>query len=313
VDRQVTALRAVARRLGAGLVVLWVAATAAYLALLAAPGDTVDNIVADGADTPQIRAEIIAEWGLDRPAVVQYLDYLGRLGGGDLGRSYLLQRPVTEVIGEQLAPSLRLAVAAAGLGVLLALLIAVATAGDRRQWLRRVSSGTEMLLVSTPSFLIGLLLLSVLSFRFGFFPVSGDQGTAALVLPAVTLALPIAGLLAQVLRDGIDRALDEPFVLTARSRGVRERTVLVRHAFRHAVLPAVSLAGWVFGIVVGGTVIVEQVFGRPGLGQVTLSAVTTRDMPVVLAVVTLSAAGYVVVNTTADLAYLLVDPRLRRS
>ncbi|MGW3786723.1 ABC transporter permease [Micromonospora chokoriensis] len=308
-----TALRAVARRLGAGLVVLWVAATAAYLALLAAPGDTVDNIVADGADTPQIRAEIIAEWGLERPAIVQYLDYLGRLGGGDLGRSYLLQRPVTEVIGEQLAPSLTLAVAAAGLGVLLAVLIAVVTAGDRRPWLRRVSSGTELLLVSTPSFLIGLLLLSVLSFRFGLFPVAGDQGTAALVLPAVTLALPIAGLLAQVLRDGIDKALDEPFVLTARSRGVRERLILVRHAFRHAFLPAVSLAGWVFGIVVGGTVIVEQVFGRPGLGQVTLSAVTTRDMPVVLAVVTLSAAGYVVVNTTADLAYLLVDPRLRRS
>ncbi|MFG1886094.1 ABC transporter permease [Micromonospora sp. NPDC049102] len=306
-------VRTVARRLGAGLVVLWVAATAAYLALLAAPGDTVDNIVGDGADTPQIRAEIIADWGLDRPAVVQYLDYLGRLGGGDLGRSYLLQRPVTEVIGEQLAPTLTLAVAAAGLGVLLALLIAVATAGNRRPWLRRLSSGTELLLVSTPSFLIGLLLLSVLSFRFGFFPVSGDQGVVALVLPAVTLALPIAGLLAQVLRDGIDKALDEPFVLTARSRGVRERTVLVRHALRHAVLPAVSLAGWVFGIVIGGTVIVEQVFGRPGLGQVTLAAVTTRDMPVVLAVVTLSAAGYVVVNTTADLAYLLVDPRLRRS
>ncbi|MET8525903.1 ABC transporter permease [Micromonospora sp. NPDC005172] len=306
-------VRAVARRLGTGLVVLWVAATAAYLALLAAPGDTVDNIVGDGADTPQIRAEIIADWGLDRPAVVQYLDYLGRLGGGDLGRSYLLQRPVTEVIGEQLAPTLTLAVAAAGLGVLLALLIAVATAGYRRPWLRRLSSGTELLLVSTPSFLIGLLLLSVLSFRFGLFPVSGDQGVVALVLPAVTLALPIAGLLAQVLRDGIDKALDEPFVLTARSRGVRERTVLVRHALRHAVLPAVSLAGWVFGIVIGGTVIVEQVFGRPGLGQVTLSAVTTRDMPVVLAVVTLSAAGYVVVNTTADLAYLLVDPRLRRS
>ncbi|MFI6234762.1 ABC transporter permease [Micromonospora sp. NPDC050784] len=306
-------VRAVARRLGAGLVVLWVAATAAYLALLAAPGETVDNIVGDGADTPQIRAEIIAEWGLQRPAVVQYLDYLGRLGGGDLGRSYLLQRPVAEVIGEQLAPTLTLAVAAAGLGVLLALLVAVATAGDRRPWLRRVSSGTELLLVSSPPFLIGLLLLSVLSFRFGLFPVSGDRGIAALVLPAITLALPIAGLLAQVLRDGIDRALDEPFVLTARSRGLRERTVLVRHAMRHALLAAVSLAGWVFGIVVGGTVIVEQVFGRPGLGQVTLTAVTTRDMPVVLAVVTLSAAGYVVVNTAADLAYLLVDPRLRRS
>ncbi|SCE80042.1 peptide/nickel transport system permease protein [Micromonospora matsumotoense] len=306
-------LRAVARRVATGLVVWWAAATAAYLALLAAPGDTVDSIVGDGADTPQIRAQIIAEWGLDRPAVGQYLDYLWRLAGGDLGRSYLRQRPVAEVIGEQLAPTATLAVTAAGLGVLLAVTVAVGTAGRRRRWPRRVSSGVELLLVSTPSFLIGIVLLSVLSFRYGLFPVAGDQGPAALVLPAVTLALPIAGLLAQVLRDGLDRAWDEPFVLTARARGVRERTVLLRHALRHALLPAVTLAGWLFGILLGGAVIVEQVFGRPGLGQVTLNAVTSKDMPVVLAVVTLSAAGYVVVNTAADLTYLLVDPRLRRS
>ncbi|MEU8372669.1 ABC transporter permease [Micromonospora sp. NPDC048894] len=306
-------LRAVARRVVAGLVVLWAAATAAYLALLAAPGDTVDSIVGDGADTPQIRAQVIAEWGLDRPAVGQYLDYLWRLAGGDLGRSYLRQRPVAEVIGEQLAPTATLAVAAAGLGVLLAVAVVVGTAGRRRRWPRRVSSAGELLLVSTPPFLIGLVLLSVLSFRYGLFPVSGDQGPAALVLPAVTLALPIAGLLAQVLRDGLDRALDEPFVLTARARGVRERTVLLRHALRHALLPAVTLAGWLFGILLGGAVIVEQVFGRPGLGQVTLSAVTGKDMPVVLAVVTLSAAVHVLVNTAADLTYLLVDPRLRRS
>ncbi|WKU06084.1 ABC transporter permease [Micromonospora sp. HUAS LYJ1] len=306
-------LRAVARRVAAGLVVLWAAATAAYLALLAAPGNTVDSIVGDGADTPQIRARIIAEWGLDRPPVVQYLDYLWRLAGGDLGRSYLLQRPVAEVIGEQLAPTATLAVAAAGLGVLLAVVVAVGTAGRRRRWPRRVSSAAELLLVSTPPFLIGIVLLSVLSFRYGLFPVAGDQGPTALVLPAVTLALPIAGLLAQVLRDGLDRALDEPFVLTARARGVRERTVLLRHALRHALLPAVTLAGWLFGILLGGAVIVEQVFGRPGLGQVTLNAVTSKDMPVVLAVVTLSAAVYVMVNTAADLTYLLVDPRLRRN
>ncbi|MEV4845932.1 ABC transporter permease [Micromonospora matsumotoense] len=306
-------LRAVARRVATGLVVWWAAATAAYLALLAAPGDTVDSIVGDGADTPQIRAQIIAEWGLDRPALGQYLDYLWRLAGGDLGRSYLRQRPVAEVIGEQLAPTATLAVTAAGLGVLLAVTVAVGTAGRRRRWPRRVSSGVELLLVSTPPFLIGIVLLSVLSFRYGLFPVAGDQGPAALVLPAVTLALPIAGLLAQVLRDGLDRAWDEPFVLIARARGVRERTVLLRHALRHALLPAVTLAGWLFGILLGGAVIVEQVFGRPGLGQVTLSAVTSKDMPVVLAVVTLSAAVYVVVNTAADLTYLLVDPRLRRS
>ncbi|MFC4144763.1 ABC transporter permease [Micromonospora mangrovi] len=306
-------LRAVTRRIGTGLVVLWAASTAAYLALLAAPGDTVDAIVGDGADTPQIRAEITAEWGLDRPPLVQYLDYLRRLAEGDLGRSYLLHRPVAEVIGEQLAPTLTLAAAAAGLGVLLALALATATAGDRRPWLRRASSGTELLLVSTPTFLIGIVLLTVFSFRLGLFPVAGDQGLAALVLPAITLALPIAGLLAQVLRDALDRALDEPFVLTARSRGLRERAVLLRHALRHALLPAVTLAGWLFGILLGGAVIVEQVFGRPGLGQVTLAAVTGKDIPTVLAVVTLSAAVYVVVNTAADLAYLLIDPRLRRS
>ncbi|RIV37561.1 ABC transporter permease [Micromonospora radicis] len=306
-------LRAVLRRVAAGVVVLWVAATAAYLAVLAAPGDTVDTLIGDGADTPQIRAAIIAEWGLDRPALLQYLDYLWRLAHGDLGRSYLLQRPVAEVIGEQLAPTLILSLAAATLGVLLALIIAAVTAGDRRPWLRRLSSGTELLLVSTPPFLIGLVLLSVLSFRLGLFPVAGDAGPRALVLPAVTLALPIAGLLAQVLRDGVDRALDEPFVLTARARGLREGVVLARHALRHALLPAVTLAGWLFGTLLGGAVIIEQVFGRPGLGQVTLTAVTGKDMPVVLAVVTLSAAVYVVVNTAADLVSLLVDPRLRRS
>ena len=306
-------LYAVTRRITGGLIVLWIAATGAFLALLAAPGDTVDSIIGDGADTPQIRAQITAEWDLDRSPPVQYLDYLSRLVTGDLGRSYLLQRPVSEIIGEQFAATVTLALAAAGLGVLLALVLAVATAGDRRPWLRRISSGAELLLVSTPSFLIGIVLLSVLSFRFGLFPVSGDQGTAALVLPAVTLALPITGLLAQVLRDGLDRALDEPFVLTVRSRGVPETAVLLRHALRHALLPAVTLAGWLFGILLGGAVIVEQVFGRPGLGQVTLTAVTSSDMPVVLAVVILSAAVYVVVNTTADLAYLLIDPRLRRS
>ena len=300
----------VLRRLATGLVVLWAAATAAYLALLAAPGNTVDSIIGDGADTPQIRGEIISEWGLDRPAVVQYLTYLWRAAHGDLGRSYLLQRPVRDVLGDQLAPTLQLALAAAVLGITLALVLAVTT---RRPWSRRVSSTVELVLVSTPPFLIGIVLLSVFSFRLGLFPVAGDRGLGALVLPAVTLALPIAGVLTQVLRDGIDRALEEPFVVTARARGLPERAVLVRHALRHALLPAVTLLGWLTGILLGGVVIVETVFGRPGLGQVTLQAVTSEDMPVVLAVVVFSAFAYVVVNTLADLAYLVVDPRLRRS
>ncbi|WP_305783200.1 ABC transporter permease [Symbioplanes lichenis] len=303
-------MNAVIRRILSGVVVLWAAATAAYLALLAAPGTTVDTIVGDGADTPEIRARIVAEWGLDRPEIVQYVSYLGRVAHGDLGRSYLLQRPVSDVVGAQLGPTLRLAVAAAGLGIVLALVLALTT---RRPWARRVSSSAELVLVSTPPFLIGIVLLSVFSFRLGWFPVSGDKGIAALVLPALTLALPVAGVLTQVLRDGLDRALDEPFAVTARSRGLGESAVLVRHALRHALLPAIALAGWLFGVLLGGAVIIESVFGRPGLGSVTLLAVTSKDMPVVLAVVVLSATVYVVLNTVADLAYLVVDPRLRRS
>ncbi len=298
------------RRLATGLVVLWAAATAAYLALLAAPGTTVDAIVGEGADTPLIRAQIISEWHLDRPAVVQYLDYLWRAGQGDLGRSYLLQRPVSEVIGSQLRPTLTLAAVAGLLGVVLALILAITT---RRPWARRVSSTAELVLVSTPSFLIGIVLLSIFSFRLGWFPVSGGQGVAALVLPAVTLALPVAALLTQVLRDGLDRALDEPFVVTARARGLGERAVLVRHAVRHALLPVITLTGWLFGVLLGGAVIIETVFGRPGLGQVTLQAVTSEDLPVVLAVVVFSAFVYVAINTLADLACLVIDPRLRRS
>jgi peptide/nickel transport system permease protein len=300
----------VLRRVIAGLVVLWAAATAAFLALLAAPGDTVDSIIGDGADTPLIRADIIREWHLDRPPAVQYLDYLWRAGHGDFGRSYLLQRPVSEVLAGQLRPTLTLALTAGALGVLLALVLAVTT---RRPWARRVSSTGELVLVSAPPFLIGLVLLSVFSFRFGLFPVSGDRDVASLVLPAVTLALPIAGVLTQVLRDGIDRALDEPFVVTARARGLSEPAVLVRHALRHALLPAVTLLGWLFGSLLGGAVIIETVFGRPGLGEVTLQAVTSADLPVVLAVVVFSAFVYVLLNTAADLAYLIIDPRLRKS
>lgn len=303
-------IQAVARRVAGGVVVLWAAATLAYLALLAAPGDIVDAIIGDGADTPQIRAQIVAEWGLDRPAFVQYLDYLLRAAQGDLGRSYLLQRPVAEVIGEQIAPTVQLALAAAVFGVALALILAVTT---RHRWARRASSTTELILVSTPPFLIGIILLSVFSFQLGMFPVSGDRGWAALVLPAITLGLPIAGVLAQVLRDGIDRALDEPFAVTARARGLTERAVLIRHALRHALIPAVTLLGWLTGVLLGGAVIIEQVFGRPGLGQITLQAVGNGDMPVVLAVVVLASAAFVVINTAADLAYLIIDPRLRRS
>jgi peptide/nickel transport system permease protein len=279
------------RRLGSGLAVLWAAATAAYLALLLAPGDTVDILVGDGPDTPEIRAKIIAEWGLDRPEIVQYLSYLWRLLHGDLGRSYRLQQDVGEVLATQVGPTLQLTAAAAGIGIALAGVIALVTAG-RGRLARGAASLAELVAVSVPPFLIGILLLSLFSFTLGWFPVSGAQGPRALVLPALALALPIAGVLGQV-------------------RGLTERALVARHALRHALIPAVTLAGWFTGALLGGTVITEVLFGRPGLGRVAMDAVQGRDMPVVMAVVLLSALVYVTISTLLDLAYRAIDPRIR--
>lgn len=301
------------RRLVSAVAVLWAAATTAYAALLLAPGDTVDILVGDGADTPEIRARIVAEWGLDRPEAVRYLSYLGRLLHGDLGRSYQLQRDVGEILAGQVGPTVRLTLAAAAVGVVLALVVAVATAGrsGRSVWPRRIVSAAELVAVSVPQFVIGIVLLFVFSFSLGWFPVSGAADPQALVLPALALGLPVAGVLGQVLREGLERALEQPFAVTARSRGLSERAVVARHALRHALLPAITLTGWFTGVLLGGAVITEALFGRPGLGRVTMQAVTGKDMPVVMAVVILSAAVYVTISALLDLAYRLIDPRLR--
>lgn len=300
------------RRLGGAAVVLWAAATAAYLALHLAPGDTVDTLVGDGPDTPLIRAQIAADLGLDRPAVVQYVTYLWRLLHGDLGRSYVLQRPVVDVIGGQIWPTVKLTLVATAFAAIIAVGLAILTTGQAR-WLRGLVSTVELTVVSAPAFLVGILLLSVFSFRLGWFPVSGDRDAAALVLPALALALPIGTLLSQVIREGLDRALDEPFALTARSRGITGYALLWRHALRHALLPAVTLAGTLIGFMLSAAVVVERVFGRPGLGEVATEAVGNKDIPVVLAVVMLAAAIYVALSTLADLAYLVIDPRLRKA
>ena len=300
------------RRLGGAAVVLWAAATAAYLALHLAPGDTIDTLVGDGPDTPLIRAQIAADLGLDRPAVVQYVTYLWRLLHGDLGRSYVLQRPVVDVIGGQIWPTVKLTLVATAFAAIIAVGLAILASGQPR-WLRGLVSTVELTVVSAPAFLVGILLLSVFSFRLGWFPVSGDRDAAALVLPALALALPIGTLLSQVIREGLDRALDEPFALTARSRGITGYALLWRHALRHALLPAVTLAGTLIGFMLSAAVVVERVFGRPGLGEVATEAVGNKDIPVVLAVVMLAAAIYVALSTLADLAYLVIDPRLRKA
>ncbi|WP_229194718.1 ABC transporter permease [Bradyrhizobium acaciae] len=169
----------------------------------------------------------------------------------------------------------------------------------------------ELVFASTPVFWLGILLLMAFSFNLRWFPVSGAVGWKSIVLPSITLALPTAGLLTQVLREAMEKTLDAPFVTTVRARGVGEFLIRWRHVLRHALLPAVTLGGWLIGGLLGGAVITEKVFGRPGLGTVTLGAVLTHDVPVVLTVVLLAAFIHVAASTLLDILYVLIDPRLR--
>jgi len=302
-------LAVLVRRTVAGVIVLWLTASASFWTLQLVPGSPVDILAGDLADD-ELRASLAREWGLDQPAWQQYLDFLGRLVRGDLGQSYVQRQPVATILADQLGSTFVLALTAGLLAVVVAVVLATASVG-RARVRRGVLSTLELVFVSVPVFWSGLLLLFVFSFQLGWFPAAGAGSVRSLVLPAVTLALPTAGLLSQVLRESMERTLTEPFVVTVRSRGVRESLVVWRHALRHAALPGMTVLGSLVGGLLGGAVITETVFGRPGIGSISLQAVSNKDVPVVIGVVLLAAAIYVVVSTLLDLFYTFADPRLR--
>lgn len=298
-------------RLALAVVVLWGAATLAFLTLHLTPGNPVDTVLGPLTTvSDSVKAQIRQDFGLDQPLSTQYVDYLGRLLTGDLGRSYQLQQPVAQVIGDQLWPTVQLAVSATVLALVVSVVVAVTTSG-RRKLPRLLSSAVELVAVSAPPFWIGIILLTFFSFRLELFPVAGREGVGALVLPTITMALPIAAILTQVLRHGLDGALRQPFAITARARGLSEGAVRTRHALRHSTIPALTLTGFVVGSLLGGAVLAETVFGRPGLGRVAVQAIQSKDIPVVMGIVVLSAVVFVVINIVIDLLYLVVDPRLR--
>ncbi|MFJ4175935.1 ABC transporter permease [Microbacterium sp. NPDC089696] len=291
------------------VIVLWGAATLAFLAFRVIPGDPVSVMLGPQAQVSEaVKDGIRAELGLDRPPFEQYVTFIGQLARGDLGESYQLRMPVTEVIGRQLGPTLQLSALALLIAAVLALAVAVLVRG---QVGRAVASGVELVILSSPVFWIGLILLSVFAFGLGWFPVSGARNPATIVLPAITLALPVAALLSQVLRDGLTQAERMPFAETVRARGASPSWFTLRHGLRHGASGALTLAAYLTGSVLGGAVLVETVFARAGLGRVTLAAISNRDLPVITGVILLSAVVFVVVNLVVELLHPLLDPRLR--
>jgi len=291
------------------LAVLWGAATLAFLAFRVIPGDPVSVMLGPQAQVSDaVKDSIRAELGLDRPPLEQYAAFIGRLAQGDLGESYQLRMPVAEVIGRQLGATLQLSAVALVIAVVLALTVTVLVRGRLG---RALAAGVELVVLSSPVFWIGLVLLSVFAFGLGWFPVSGARNPATIVLPAVTLALPVAALLSQVLRDGLVQAERMPFAETVRARGAGPSWFTVRHGLRHGGAGAITLAAYLTGSVLGGAVLVETVFARPGLGRITLSAISNRDLPVITGIILLSALVFVCVNIVVELSHPLIDPRLR--
>ncbi len=309
--------RRILSTVGGAVVVLWGAATATFLIQLALPGDratAILNVKAGQAQlrTPEELAPVIARFRLDDPLVVQYLTYIAGLLRGDLGTSYQTFRPVWLTIGEQLASTLYLSLVAIVFAWIIMVFWVTLTAG-RGRGVRGIGSALDTVAAGLPHYWLGILLLLVFALNLHWFPVLGGNTPGSVVLPALTLAIPLAGFMGQSVRAEFERALDQPFVLSARTRGMSDTGVRLRHVLRHASIPAVTLTGWAMGSTISGAVVVEQVFSRQGIGSVLVDAVSSRDLPVVTGIVVLVAFIYVVVGVIVDLAYTVLDPRLKVS
>ncbi|MFZ3572770.1 ABC transporter permease [Streptomyces sp. BH097] len=306
--------RVLARVAGAALV-LWAAATVTFLALHLVPGDPVLVLLGGGSGsspTPETIAATRHAYGLDQPLYTQYAQHIGRLLTGDLGMSTSLKESVGTVITEQLPSTLQLTALALLFAWLLAAVVVLLSTG-RGALGRALGSGLETVAAGLPHFWLGVVLLYVFAFRLGWFPVAGGTGLTGLVLPATTLAVPLAGYLGQVTRGALLTALDQPFITSARLRGMSPGAVRARRALRHALLPPLTLSGWAVGALFSSEVVVEAVFARQGVGRALLNAVIARDLPLVTGIVLLIATVYVLVNLAVDLLYAVVDPRVRTS
>jgi len=310
-------VRQLIRKVLSAVVVLWGAATVAFFAQLALPGDratTILNIRSGQAQlrTPAELAQINQQYGLQRPVIVQYLDYLRGLVVGDFGDSYQQFRPVTAIIGEQLGATVTLSLTAILFAWILMVVWVTLTAG-RGPLIAAAGALVDVVAAGLPAYWLGIILLLVFGLGLRWVPVIGGTGVNGLILPALTLAIPLAGFMSQSTRTEFERALDQPFVISARMRGMSDLGVRLRHVLRHAVIPAVTLSGWALGATLSGAVIVESIFSRPGIGSVLVAAVNAQDLPVVVGIVTLVAVFYVVANLIVDVVSTLVDPRWKAS
>lgn len=301
------------KRLAALIIVMIGVSMITFLLVELAPGDPAEIILTkrDIDLTPQALEEARRQMGLDGPLPRRYLNWLGRLATGDLGISYASGEPVVKEIFSRLPATLELAAGGLAAMFLLAFPLGIAAALFNRTIVDHLSRLTALLGASLPSFYLGLLLISLLAVNLDWLPVMGRGTFRHLLLPSLTLGFGLAATYARLLRAGLLEVLQLDYVRAARARGIREAAVIGRHALKNALIPLVTVFGLSVGSLLGGTMVVEQVFAWPGVGRLAVQAIFNRDIPVLQGYALLMAAIYVLVNLTVDLAYRYLDPRIR--
>lgn len=308
-------LRYIAVRLALAVGVLWAAYTVSFVILYLVPGDPVAAMASGGQEgTPVSEEELAAlrsQYGFDDPLIVQYGERLWDALRGDFGASVQTGQAVTSAIATALPSTVQLAASAFVLAVVGGVGLALLATFTQARWLRQFLLGLPPVGVSLPTFWVGLVLVQWFSFQLGWLPALGEHGWRSLVLPAITLAIPVGAILAQVSARCLQEALSEPFIVTARATGITRGAVHLRHALRNAALPVLTVAGMVVGGLLAGSVIVENVFSRAGVGRLTVTSVGFQDLPVVQGIVVFAAAVFVIANLVVDLLLPLADPRVR--
>jgi peptide/nickel transport system permease protein len=306
------------RRILASIPVLFVVAIIVFLMLRLAPGDPVAAIVGENASSENIE-RVRNQLGLNDSLPVQFIRWGGRLLQGDLGESLFMKKTVGELILQRIEPTLALATVTLMMTIAVAVPLGVIAAWRHGGWLDRLLMGFSVLGFSIPAFVIGYVLIWIFAINQQLFPVQGyariSEGFLPwirhLILPGITLSIINAALIARVTRASVAEALTEDFIRTARAKGISEGRVLIRHALRNAAVPIVTVIGIGVALLIGGVIVTETVFAIPGLGQLTVEAVLSRDFPLIQGITLFFSFLYVGVNLLVDLSYVLFDPRIR--
>jgi peptide/nickel transport system permease protein len=308
----------VLRRLGATVIVMAMVALFVFSLLFLTPGDPAAVIAGDIATTEDIE-KIRAKLGLNEPFLVQFGNWVGHLLQGDLGTSIFTNRPVTELIGQRIQPTVSLTLLTLAVAVLFAVPAGVAAAARAGTWADRLVMGFSVLAFSVPVFVLAYLLIGVFSIRLEWLPVQGYRPIAEglwpwlshLILPSIALGTVYAALIARITRAAMLDVLSQDYIRTAQAKGLMPRTVLARHALKNAGVPIITVIGIGIALLISGAIVTETVFAIPGIGRLTVDAILRRDYPIIQGVILLFSGIYVLINLAVDLSYRLFDPRIR--